>query len=365
MFNHLQYVPVLRWKSSERSALCKLTPDVKKRITPIFELVPLDQEKKSVSMATQAKHIAEYWGWSDLFFIDFRLLNESKAIHDLPIFAKEAKARNLQVGFVTGLNWPAAYQSAVKASVEKSGGELCFRISGYELRQGGFAQTLNNLLELFEKEPTDIHLVIDFQSISEPLPNLAVFLQAVPNLNEWRSFTVISGAFPKDLAAIKKNSQHEQPRNDWAVWKNYASAAKGRIASFGDYTIQHGVFEEHEGKHFNFSASIRYTAAEYWVIMRGEGVKNENGAGFSQFPAQAELLRSRTEFCGPKYSEGDLYMDTMAQQFTKSGQLKNWLEASFNHHLTFVARQIQSFFAGAKSNTPSFESDSSHHSLQA
>jgi hypothetical protein len=39
-FDHRQYVPVLRWKSSEREALCKLDTNLKKRITPIIELVP-------------------------------------------------------------------------------------------------------------------------------------------------------------------------------------------------------------------------------------------------------------------------------------------------------------------------------------
>jgi len=60
-FNHHQYVPVLRWKSSEREALCKLDPNVKKRITPIFELVPQDFKKMSTAAALkkQTKQIAE------------------------------------------------------------------------------------------------------------------------------------------------------------------------------------------------------------------------------------------------------------------------------------------------------------------
>jgi hypothetical protein len=125
------------------------------------------------------------------------------------------------------------------------------------------------------------------------------------------------------------------------------------------------VFEEHEGQHFNFSASLRYTASEYWVIMRGEGVKNEHGAGFEQFPAQAQLLLERKEFSGPQFSDGDLYIHTMAQQFTKTGHLKGWLVATFNHHLTFVVRQIDGLFADLKSNAPSLESNPSQHTLQA
>jgi mannose-6-phosphate isomerase-like protein (cupin superfamily) len=40
----------------------------------------------------------------------------------------------------------------------------------------------------------------------------------------------------------------------------------------------------------NISASIRYTTDDYWVIMRGEGLRNKGGAGYDQYPANAELL---------------------------------------------------------------------------
>jgi hypothetical protein len=366
-FDHRQYVPVLRWKSSEREALCKLDANLKKRITPIIELVPQDFEKGSTDsiLKKHAKQIANSWGWKDLFFIDFHLLGENRAAHCIPTFINQADAYNLRAALVTGLNLSEVYHSAVKAALGKIGRELCFRISAYELRQAGFQKTLKELLVLYEKKSADVHLVVDFQSIKEPLPDIVAFTNTIPDLDEWRSLTVVAGAFPKDLSDIKKNSQCKLPRNDWLIWKDYATTAKSRIPSFGDYTIQHGVFEEHEGQHFNFSASLRYTASEYWVIMRGEGVRNEDGAGFDQFPAQAQLLLERNEFSGPQFCDGDLYIHTMAQQITKSGQLKDWLVATFNHHLTFVARQLEDLFAGSKNGAPSLESNPSQHILQA
>jgi hypothetical protein len=263
------------------------------------------------------------------------------------------------------VNWSDAYQAATKAALAKANRELCFRINAYELRQSGFEKALHHLLALFQKNPANVHLVIDFQAISDPLPNIAGWNNLVPDLNKWRSFTVLSGAFPKDLSHLEKHHQYKLPRNDWLIWKNFAISAKDRIPSFGDYTIQHGLFEEREGKHFNFSASLRYTASEYWIIMRGEGVLNENGSGFAQFPAQAELLRGQSDFRGPQFSYGDLFIDTMAKQSTKCGSAKDWLSATFNHHLTFVVRQIEGFFASSDSSVSSLESNPSQHTLQA
>ena len=80
--------------------------------------------------------------------------------------------------------------------------------------------------------------------------------------------------------------------------------------------------------------------------MRGEGVMNENGAGFEQFPAQAQLLLERSEFCGPEYSVGDKYIHEMGQQMLKTGQAKKWLVATFNHHMTFVVRHASRRICG-------------------
>ena len=367
MFDPRQYVPVLRWKSSERTALCNLDGEIKKRITPIFELVPRDFEDKPTAsvLARHAKQVAESWGWNHLFFIDFSLLGEGLAAHCLPIFVKEADARNLRVGLTTELHWSENYQTVVKKALAKPGRELCFRLRAYDLRSAGIQKSLDGLLGVFDKLPSDVHLVVDFQSINEPLPDIAAYIKAIQNFDEWRSFTVIAGAFPKDLSEIEKHSQYNQPRNDWLIWKKYATDCTGRIPSFGDYTIQHGIFEEHEGEFLNFSASIRYTASEYWAIMRGESVFSEKGAGFAQFPAQAQLLLLRPDFCGASFSDGDLYILTMSQQFTKSGSAKDWLTAGFNHHLTFVVRQLDDFFAGSSNSAPSTESNPSQHTLQA
>jgi len=162
----------------------------------------------------------------------------------------------------------------------------------------------------------------------------------LPFLSRWRSFTIASGAFPKNLSAFKKNSQYTLPRLDWSNWRDQILRGLPRQPSFGDYTTQHGVFTE-PPQNANFSASIRYTADEYWVIMRGEGVHNKGGPGYAGYSANAQLLCERKEFCGADFSDGDEYIATMSQQTTNPGNAGTWLQASINHHITFVSRQIK------------------------
>lgn len=76
--------------------------------------------------------------------------------------------------------------------------------------------------------------------------------------------------------------------------------------------------------------------------MRGEGVLNIGGPGYAQWPANAQLLAERPEFCGSDFSFGDAYIAKMAKQQEKSGNAYTWLLASINHHLALVAQQTAS-----------------------
>ena len=139
---------------------------------------------------------------------------------------------------------------------------------------------------------------------------------------------------------MEKNSQHDLPRYDWLAWEECAAKGEGRIPTFGDYTIQHPRFEENEGKHRNFSASIRYASERTWVVMRGEGVHNENGPGYNQYPGQALLLSERSEFRGESFSFGDWYIKQMSREMKKTGGPQQWLAAGINHHMTLTVWQL-------------------------
>lgn len=87
------------------------------------------------------------------------------------------------------------------------------------------------------------------------------------------------------------------------------------------------------------SGSIRYTSDTYWVVMRGEKLNNPDGPGYEQYIAQAQLLRERPEFRGPKFSAGDAYIEFIATQEVETGYTGSWLRAAINHHVTLAAQQ--------------------------
>ena len=128
------------------------------------------------------------------------------------------------------------------------------------------------------------------------------------------------------------------------------------MPSYGDYVVAHPKFEE-PGPGLNPSASIRYAADGHWVIMRGEGIRNDDGPGLSQYPTNATLLCDRPEFRGGDFSSGDRYIEKMAEEIAKNGggrtgNLKTWLQAGINHHLTLTVQQIASLFDSSAGGVP-------------
>ena len=90
----------------------------------------------------------------------------------------------------------------------------------------------------------------------------------------------------------------------------------------------------------HFSASIRYTSDDYWLIMRGEDALRKDGPGFDQWPASAMILCDSPEYCTETFSAGDKYIKEMSVQRQETGNPQTWLEAGINHHMTFAVRQI-------------------------
>jgi hypothetical protein len=202
---------------------------------------------------------------------------------------------------------------------------------------------LNKLTKGFNK--SEIDLLIDFQFISNSRPDIMDIHRDISYFANWNKIIFAFGNIPKDLREFSLG-RNILPRYDWIAWLNYYQTLNNKsiIPIFSDYTIQYGYYYE-PPDYANFSASIRYTTENDWIIMRGEGVRNPDSAGYAQWPANASLLIDMPEFCGAKFSYGDNYIYTMATQSISNGNAETWLRAGINHHITFVNRQLANYLS--------------------
>lgn len=340
MFSHKHYVAVLRWRKGEAEALQKLYDSDRELITPLIEPLP----NKGGGFSTIIKDIGKKWGFTP-FFLDLNRINPtlrlSDGTHPLILMAKEAKSMRLALIPAVGLNRHVTYKAAVKSVAKILGSGICIRVYRKDLEHRNFPMELLNLCSTLGVEPKDVDLIIDLEVTADSNTPYVKLCREIPKLTKWRTFTVASGAFPENLEKISKNSQRQISRSDYLSWRNQVMAKPRlpRKPSFGDYTIQCPIYVPKEGFQ-NPSASIRYTASDYWLIMRGEGLYSDNSPGHAQYPAQALLLCEQKEFSGVKFSAGDKYIKQTSLDSKHPGTPKSWISAGINHHLTFVARQI-------------------------
>ena len=370
MSKRKHYIPILRWKAAERKALHQLSHEHKKFITPLIELMmprpdlykgdtkeeKAEKKEKSVeelwresislfkkALTKVSEDILKYWG-RDPIFIDVHFVDPSIRAKSLEALLEAGK--QLDIFMIPVVNLIAVIdlesdkktlEIAVRHAKENDYG-LGLRLLRSNLRRNSLPTEIQNFLTMNGLTEKQVDLIVDLDLVDPEYSSLVDSLKRIPNLTNWRTFTVVSGAFPPDLTNLPVG-RHEIERSDWKNWDDKKHFEKlTRKPSYGDYTIQHPKYKEPPRVSYP-SASIRYTADGYWVVMRGQGGPKRKS---NQYLANAQLLKNQPEYSGEKFCFGDAYIAQMAVDLssTKTGSPTTWLTAGINHHLAKVADQL-------------------------
>lgn len=346
MFDHTHYVPVLRWKQAEQHALRDLFPWVKSKLTPLIEVPEWGSSTSQSSLLKYPASILKMWGTAPFFFA-FGPFSTSISENILEGFFDESKSRGLYIIPSTSITDNAALHDAIGSRREKDEIEVCIRLFREDLIRPDLSPALETLMSHLRANEAATHLVVDLKIHQHSDSLIAPLLSQIPNITKWRTLTVVSGAFRKNLTGLSVG-RHEFPRSEWTAWftavKNHQLP---RNPTFGDYAVLHPYLSEPKPD-MNVSASIRYTSFDYWVVMKGEGLRNKSGAGFAQYPANADLLTMQPEFCGAWFSPGDRYISEIALKQKPTGNPKTWLQAGISHHLAFTTDQMTKMFVSSR-----------------
>lgn len=382
--NH--YVPILKWRRAEQSALQALGDKEKNVITPLIELVmptvPLfkiigkKEEKKSIRKTqheisaeilqkfTEKRikeipgEILQSWGTRPVF-LDLTLLYNGVQlkIDSLNQIASAGMDKNLKIIPVFNLNDDQRIKEAIAEHYKKYNQGICLRVAPSDLAD---AITLNKKIEILLKDfhlsRKNIDLLIDVKKIKENGGQYLQFMntsQRIENLSEWRSFIFASGAFPENLSECKFDEPTSLPRFDWQNWSRHIRGKKlTRNPMFADYAIRNPVFNE-ALQYYSPTPSIKYTLGNDWLILKGKVRRHEH------YLVNAKLLvEDMTDtFCGEGFSWGDKNIAEKAKYYheyvkdVKSGKLKegkgtgrstDWIAWGINHHVIVVLSQIAS-----------------------
>jgi hypothetical protein len=329
----LAYVPLLRWKQAERLSLRDLfQQDDARTVLPLVEIVPSAVDDGKLLKLPQ--RLGNSWGGRRML-LDGSPRGLSSRVQAGTVYTH--LAGHVPCLRVTPVVVPGDDDAAVASAIglsQRSESGLALRVSPDQLHLvPGLLQRLGGHLEMLD-------LIVDFAAVQCVDPRYSAVLGEIPEADLGRTVIFLGGAFPKDLSDLEVG-QHTLARYDWLTWTNMSVPPGCRRPLYGDYTIQCADYRE-PPQFANVSASIRYAAPEDWVIMRGEGVRNATGSGSAQWPANAQLLRERPEFCGAAFSVGDRYIDMMGTAPPSNGSPGSWLRAGINHHMSLASRQAAS-----------------------
>ncbi|MFA6586299.1 MAG: beta family protein [Candidatus Paceibacterota bacterium] len=367
MENIKSYIPILRWRPAEMSAIAKLFPKDRENITPLIEFImpapktdkndykKILENSKDVfkkRLPEVAEQMVKYCG-RDTVFVDVHLLDGDIRASMLAYILSSANSLDLfsiPVVYIIPVMSTDADMETRKIAVEyaqKNKAGLCIRIDESHFNDKNLSDYIEKFLKENKLSIENTDILVDLKIIDKNTTSDFVVekLASIPQIEKWRSVIMSGGSFPEDLSEFEKHTHNNIERFDWKLWLDIFNNKKiKRKPIFSDYTIQHPIHRGHVVG-VNTSASIRYTDEEEWKIWRGEGLRNEKGAGHQQYPAQAQLLVKQKYFKGASYSYGDEYTaDRAKPENIKTGNPTTWLTAGINHHITLVSHQISNLF---------------------
>jgi hypothetical protein len=344
------YLPILKWKRGEQTAVAHLAPAVKSALLPVFEALPdsgaatkTTAGSFNASLNKLIAQIGSSWGAATAALELAGVAAPRVSVrgnHPVDVAFARARADGLALIPVTGLGRGGAHDQAVARVVARDQRGLVLRVSGDDLVDVSLATRLGVLANSLGTTCSAVDLVLDWgfadastaPRVAAAAAAAAVQLSALP----WRTITFAAGSFPQSLSHIGASTAHLL-RGDWAAWNQLRAMPHLAHVRFGDYAVAHPVYT-----HVPYvgAANIRYTVDAHWLVLRGHKLTGPAYGGFGQFVTLARQLAADPRYCGPAFSWGDDRIARFAAGAAGTGNSTTWRAIATNHHLTFVARQI-------------------------
>jgi len=356
--NNSFYLPILKSKEGEFTALFKLNAFTKKHICPLFDIPTLEFDNATKKKPkTLEEHLYNFcnkkflkkWG-NDQCFMDPHLV-----INEIINNSSSLEYVYNQLGQYSLL--PVIPIPVVRLKVSEN--ELIFFsiiISQYDIKELALRITIEDItVDLKERidfistrlsiNIENTHLIFDlsksnFTYLDDFSDAIVTILEDFPHLQSWKSFTLCGGAFPETNILVK--GENYVPRNDWNLYKEIIKklvlSTYNRPVNFGDYGIV-------SPGHFNFdprkmkrSANIRYTCHDSWFVLKGSALQISED--YEQYVLQSKTITEKDFFYGETFSAGDKQLKDCCNRCVTPGNPTVWNWAGNNHHFTKVVADL-------------------------
>jgi hypothetical protein len=331
---NFQYVPTLRTKAGEVTALRWVQQQAKSRVVPILQVMP------SVS-ATFVTDLAAAWGGLPVILDGTVQTAASGSAAAFNAVFGGLGAANVPVLPLVEFGGQPNYLAAASAAQNQFAPGLAIRVSLVQLpnapawaAQQGF-------------NPASADLIIDCGHVAEIDPQLMApvvtnaLQAAAASLGGWRSVTLSASSAPKDAGGLAKGV-NLFPRRDWRLWSALAPTFPG--LHFGDYGISHRDLSEPPGYAMaNATVSPRYAVQTDWVLLKGVSTRGASGLPMrAQYHGHAQTLSTAVYFGGVPscWADGQIAQIAARAGVGPSGNRESWVGFGLNRHVSLVCSQL-------------------------
>lgn len=346
------YVPIVKGKRNDLIAVGKLSRHVRECVKPLVEAMPVNRKKTNVDdhVHQLCQYVRKHVPLGNLFVDFFGLMPEDCASDgtNATIFGYQLlKGLGRYVTPVYGIERNNELWTSLREVVEGFGQGFAFRLHRDDLADDLIDETWGAIIEraaqLGLKEES-IDIILDFGSLSELDPvevreATVSFLSGNPRVRNYRSIVVASSSALRTVSEVEKEGVAEIVREELHLWSDLWNDLPDEVRPvYGDYGIVHPDFSD-MGPNKYMNAKIRYTVGNKILYFRGHGLLHPQ-KDFEQYQELAQKVKADARCRSESFSFGDGYLASCAKGHISPGAPATWVKADMNHHITYVALQI-------------------------
>ena len=316
----ISYIPFLKAKQGELTAMSGLAPNVKQRICPFFDFPRKKKYDAALFTAKTAKitsGLKRHWGTQAEFYLDDLDVREKLTVQGLQQFAYVLGAlKGMRVVPVVGLDRPAhnAAVAAVKRNGEVDSPVVAFRVhpQDFEDFDGQQAEIEYDLDDVF-KDFDEIDLVFDCQlciglNVSTTAQQIAAFAKKFSGAYKKVRRVIVTGScIPAKIGDVLGTDEATiLPRRELEIIAKSRDLSDAGVLA-GDYTIVSPFYSD---KEFDPKLLQKVTAPR---LIYSFDHSHYVSRGFSlESGGQEQYIGMTKELCEqgffrPGYSTGDDY----------------------------------------------------------
>ncbi len=335
---NFRYVPFLRWKRGERTALVHLSNAGRASVTPLFYLRSDQFTEKKATLKAAAVPAPENfidgdlscWGASP-FFLDASSLGAlpagAQAITGIAASAHAKGAHMIPSGCLSD---PPAYQSAVTAIANTYSVGFCLRV---DLQEMTTASTWIGSLPI---SLGSIDLLVDLSksvgAVSSLGPVVDAAFAALHHGAQWRSVTIIGTSMLDNFSGYT-SGLYTIPRVELALWERIRNSGLSYKLDYGDFATVPDA-EPPTGIAAGFPINAKYTLPQDFLICRGVRTKGVGSLDMDvQLVGHARTIAGYMGRNSLGHCWADNAIDDIAATGSGQGNLETWVSIGVNRHI--------------------------------